>query len=205
MFHAIDRQTFAKQLVQGGARVADAPCYFTQFGCDQSAAVHYDYDPAKAKALLAAAGFPNGFDTELVDGNLLTSWTGAIQGYLAAVGIRAKITPLQSAAANTRIQSGDAPMDMGSWGSSSINDVSAFLPFFFTGSTFDQAQDSELKALLMKGGSVNDPAERKQAYSAAIKRISEQDYMLPIATYTTTYAFSKQLNFTPWADEMPRF
>jgi peptide/nickel transport system substrate-binding protein len=50
IFYAVDRETFAKQLVQGGARVPDGPCYFTQFGCDAAAEVHYGYDPAKAKA-----------------------------------------------------------------------------------------------------------------------------------------------------------
>ena len=34
-------------LVQGGARVPDGPCYFTQFGCDQTVMVKYDYDPGK--------------------------------------------------------------------------------------------------------------------------------------------------------------
>ena len=67
------------------------------------------------------------------------------------------------------------------------------------------AQDAEVKALLIKGGTSNDPKVRQEAYSAAIKRISEQAYVLPIATYTTTYGVSKALNFKPWADEMPRF
>jgi peptide/nickel transport system substrate-binding protein len=66
IIHAIDRQTFTRQLVQGSARVLDAPCYPTQFGCDDDAAVKYDYDPAKAKELLTKSGYPHGFKTEIV-------------------------------------------------------------------------------------------------------------------------------------------
>ena len=52
------------------------------------------------------------------------------------------------------------------------------------------------------------PTTRKSrgiAYSKAIKRITEQAYWVPLHTYVTTYAFSKQLDFTPYADELPRF
>ncbi|MCC7282293.1 MAG: ABC transporter substrate-binding protein, partial [Acetobacteraceae bacterium] len=50
VWHALDLEQIARQLVQGGSRVPAAPCYPTQFGCDQEAAVRYDYNPAKAKA-----------------------------------------------------------------------------------------------------------------------------------------------------------
>ena len=58
IWHAIDRKAIADKLVTGGSRVPQAPCFPPQFGCDAEAAVLYDYDPAKAKQLLAEAGYP---------------------------------------------------------------------------------------------------------------------------------------------------
>jgi peptide/nickel transport system substrate-binding protein len=57
------------------------------------------YDPAKAKRLLAEAGFPNGFDAgeyycDAAYGNL----GEAVMNNLAAVGIKAKLRPLERAA-----------------------------------------------------------------------------------------------------------
>ena len=49
------------------------------------------------------------------------------------------------------------------------------------------------------------PEVRKEAYSAAIKKITEQAYWAPLHTYVTTYGHSKQLDFTPYPDELPRF
>ena len=96
--HAIDRQAIAEKLYQGGARAIDVPCFPSQFGCDATVATHYDYDPAKAKALLAEAGYPNGFNTEIVSFSI-PQIEGAVQNYLKGVGINAKITHLQVAAA----------------------------------------------------------------------------------------------------------
>ena len=204
IIYAIDRETFARQLVQGGARVPDGPCYFTQTGCNLGAEVHYGYDPAKAKALLAEAGYPNGFDTEIVN-SILPQWAGAVQNYLAAVGIRAKVTTLQSAAATVRSEKGDTPMNMTSWGSNSINDISAIMPYFFGGGMDDLAKDPELARMLADASPVADPAARMAAYGVALKRETEQVYWIPLSTSVTVYAFSRQLNFKAYQDEMPRF
>jgi peptide/nickel transport system substrate-binding protein len=202
--YAIDRATIAKQLVQGGSRVLDAACYPTQFGCDQTGVVKYNYDPAHAKQLLTEAGYPNGFDTELVT-YVLPQYNEAIQGYLKAVGINARITQLQVGAAVQRTIDGKTPLDAGTWGSYSVNDVSAILPFFFGGGGNDYARDPEVEHLVDKGGATTDPDERRKDYSAALRRIADQMYWLPLSTYVTTYAFSRQLNFKPYPDELPRF
>ena len=204
IMHAIDRPTMARQFMPGGSRVLDAPCFPTQFGCDQAIAVKYDYDPAKAKALLAEAGYPDGFDTEMT-GYLLPQWQGAIQGYLAAVGIHARVTQLQIGAARQRSIEGRNPLDLGSWGSYSINDASAYLPVFFTFGGLDYSRDPAVRDLLEQGGSNTDPDMRRKAYSEAIRSITEQAYYMPLFTFVTTYATTRTLNFKPYGDELPRF
>jgi peptide/nickel transport system substrate-binding protein len=204
IFYAIDRATMAKQLMQGGSRPLDAPCYPTQFGCDVAAAIHYPFDPAKAKQLLAEAGYPNGFDTELVTPDL-PQWAGAMQGYLKAVGINARLSVLQVGAFVQRSLAGQDPLDLASWGSYSVNDVSAILPNYFTFTGNDYVRDLELKKLVEAGGATVDPDQRRKAYSAAIKLITEKAYWMPMFTHTVTYGFSKQLNFKSYPDELPRF
>lgn len=203
IMHAVDRGTMSRQFMPGG-RVLDAPCYPSQFGCDQEAATRYEYDPAKARALLAEAGYPNGFEIEMV-GYLLPQWQGAIQNYLGAVGIKARLTQLQVAAAIQRSIEGKNPLDLGSWGSYSINDASAFLPYFFAGLGQDYTRDPEVQRLVQEGGEVNDPDQRRKAYTAVFQRISEQAYFMPLYTFVTNYAVSRTLDFKAYRDELPRF
>jgi peptide/nickel transport system substrate-binding protein len=204
IFHAIDRQSIAHNLMQGDSHPVPTPCYPAQFGCDQSAAVIYDYDPGKARALLAEAGFKDGFSTTLVS-NVLPAFNAAIQNQLQAVGIKIDLQQLQDAAVVQKIIGDQAPMNVGSWGSNSVNDVSAIMPYFLGGGGFDYARDPELQAEIAAGGSVEDPEERKKYYSAAIRRATEQAYWLPLFTSVTQYAFVKNLKFTPFPDELPRF
>ncbi|SKA33493.1 peptide/nickel transport system substrate-binding protein [Enhydrobacter aerosaccus] len=206
IWHAVNRKEIADKLVGGGSRVPPAPCFPSQFGCDADAAVKYDYDPAKAKALLAEAGFPNGFETEMLSYVQPTSWGAAIQNYLAAVGIKAKINQLQVAPAIQKAWKGEAPLYFASWGSYSINDVSAILPVMFGKDSLDNySRDPELEKLIAEGGSTSDKAVRSKDYSAAIKIATEKAYWMPVATYVNTYAFAKDLDFKTYPDELPRF
>jgi peptide/nickel transport system substrate-binding protein len=206
IWHAINRKEFADKLVGGGSRVPPAPCFPTQFGCNGDIAVKYDYSPEKAKLLLAEAGYPNGFEIEMVTYVQPTTWPAAIQNYLAAVGIKAKITQLQVAPAIQKAWRSEAPLYFASWGSYSVNDVSAILPVMFgAGQLNNYSKDPELEKLIAEGGNTADKDMRLKAYSKAIEIATSKAYWLPINTYVNTYAFSKQLEMKTYPDELPRF
>ena len=60
MNHAFDRQAIVRDLVNGITKPASQPANPNTFGYNPDVKP-YPYDPAKAKALLTEAGYPNGF------------------------------------------------------------------------------------------------------------------------------------------------
>lgn len=202
--HAIDRATLAAQFMPGGSHVLDIPCFAGEFGCDQTAAVHYSYDPARAKSLLAEAGFPNGVEVDLYS-YLPPIWTGAIQNYLAAAGITARTHTMAAGAVIQLAQQGKLPMAFAGWGGFAVNDVSAFLGYFYTKGSFAMAYDDEVTGLVTEGARILDADRRRSLYARAFHLITERAYFLPLFTYVKTYGFSRQLDFTPFTDDNPRF
>ena len=107
----------------------DVPCFAVEFGCDQSAAVRYPYDPARARALLAEAGYPNGVEVVLTT-YLPNTWVGAIQANLNAAGFTARVQTMTAGAAIQQAQQGKLQMAFAAWGGFAVNDVPALLNYF---------------------------------------------------------------------------
>ncbi|AJY39613.1 ABC transporter substrate-binding protein [Burkholderia humptydooensis] len=202
--YAINRGALAKNLVRGGSQPVYAPCFRTQFGCDTSGVVKYDYNPAKARELLKAAGYPNGFDTDLY-AYREREYAEAMIGDLRKVGINARLHYLQYAALRTAQRSGKTPLTFQAWGSFSVNDASAFVSVYFKGGPDDTAKDAAVEKWLAAADTSNDPAVRKTNYAKALARISEQAYWAPLFSYSTNYAYASALNFNAYPDELPRF
>jgi len=202
--HAVDRQAMVKNLVRGESHVISAACFRSQFGCSEEGIKRYDYDPALAKKLLADAGYADGFDIDIY-AYRERPWVEAIIGYLRAVGIRAKLSYLEYAALRDKNWAGATPLFYMTWGSNSVNDVSAIIGNFFKGSPDDFAHDAELKAWIEAGDTSVDPDVRKANYKKALQRIADEVYWVPTFSYVSNYAFTSDLEFTPDADEVPRF
>ncbi len=201
--HAIDRPALVKNMVGSGSKVANVPCYHTQFGCPQPKQV-WDYDPAKSKRLLAEAGYASGLKLDIVAWRS-REWTEAIVGYLNAVGIQTNVHFGQYTAARQKINDNTTHLVLGDWGSYSINDTSAALNYFFTLTADDLAGDKEVASWLGAAASTNDEAKRKEDYSKAVTRIVDRLYMLPLWSHPVIYAYKKDLAFQSYPDENPRF
>jgi peptide/nickel transport system substrate-binding protein len=199
VMHAIDRAAMVKSIVGEGSRVLNVVCFPTQFGCIDDKAPRYAYDPAKAKHLLAEAGYPNGFDVDLW-GYRDREQLEAIIGYLHAVGIRANLRFVQYAAHRDAVRGNKAAMAVWTWGSFSINDVSAGVSVFHKFSADDTNRDPEVRDLLERGDSSVDPKVRLSAYSKALALIAERAYVVPLYSIPTYYVAAKDLRFAAYPD-----
>lgn len=202
--YAIDKAAIVKNLLGGGAQILDAACYPSQFGCTAEGVARYPYDPAKAKALLAEAGYPKGFSISLYayrDRPLLE----AIIGYLRDVGVAVDLKYMQIATWNPMYAKGELPLAHITWGSLGVNDASASVSRFFGGTAEDYVRDPGLMDILHKADTSTDEDMRKALYKQALDRVAAQAYWVPLFSQVRYYAFNSQLNFKPTADEFPQF
>lgn len=201
--HAIDRQAILKNIVGDGGAILNAICTPSQVGCTQDVPT-YKYDPAQAKKLLAEAGYPNGFDIDIL-AYRERNQTEAIINYLQAVGIRAKLNFLQYAAMRDMIRAGKASITHQPWASNLVNDVSASTPVYFGFGNDDITRDAKVKALLDKGDHTIEAAPRAAAYKEALSIIADKAYAVPLWTLPVYYVANKDLAFKPYPDELTRF
>jgi peptide/nickel transport system substrate-binding protein len=201
--YAINRKGIVDAMMKGTTSVINSACAPMQFGCESNV-TSYAYDPAKAKALLAEAGYPNGFDVDFYayrDRPLAE----AMIGMLAEVGIKGHLNYMQYAALREKRFKEGVPLSFLTWGSNSLADASASTSYFFTLSGEDDARDPEVAALLNKADTTTDTADRKALYGKALSSIADKAYFVPLWLYSTNYVMGKDVSFTPTPDEVVRF
>lgn len=201
--HAIDRQAIVDALVKGSSEVINSGCAPIQFGCETDVAT-YDYDPEKARELLAEAGYPDGFTIEFY-AYRDRPYAEAIMGFLNEVGITTNFNYLQYSALREARTKDEVPISFQTWGSYSLADVAAITGEFFNGGDLDDAQDAEVVDWVEKAGSTTDREEREALYSKVHNKIADEAYWVPLWTYNVNYVLSKELSFTPTDDEVIRF
>jgi peptide/nickel transport system substrate-binding protein len=202
--HAIDRATIARALQGPGARLQNTECFRTQFGCTDEGAPRYDYDPVKARALLAEAGLPNGFPLDLYYSNL-PDQAEAVANYLRVVGIDVHLRRLQTGALVAAMRAGRTPaVFLGSSVAGADVGVVLLRNHGLTG--YDMNHDTEIRDLLVRGNSVLDEAERRKAYAEALRLISERAYAIELYTVVNYSVAAKDLVVLPHpGNALPRF
>ncbi|KAF0107553.1 MAG: dppA [Anaerolineaceae bacterium] len=185
----IDRQRIVDTFYPAGSEAAShfTPCAIPN-GCVGDA--WYEFDPVAAKALLAEAGYPDGFTTKLY-------YRDVVRGYLPQVGnvaqdiqaqllenlnINAEIVVMESGSFIEASGSGQLEgFHLLGWGADYPH-VTNFLDYHFGkdvkqfGATFPEIYDN-----LIAGGQIGIPADAEAYYVAANNAIREFVPMVPIA------------------------
>lgn len=153
----------------------------------------YPYDPERAKALLAEAGYPDGFSTTIwtrPSGSLLNPnpSLGAqlLQADLAKIGIKASISVVEWGELIRRAKAGEHDLLFMGWAGDNGDPDNFLTPQFAcsavkTGTNFARFCDRELDQWIAKGRQLSDQAARSKLYEQAQARISEQALWLPLA------------------------
>lgn len=205
VIHAIDRESMVKNLVKGNSQVINGVCTPLQTSCLDDQIKKYDFNPAKARQLLADAGYPNGFDTEIWSYRE-RHYTEAVIANLRAVGIRARLQWTRYPTLRTKLHKSEGVVfAFITFEGASIRDASVVTDYFFTNGPEDYARDPKLQEMLEKARYAGVQADRDRLYTEALNYIADEAYWAPMFTYPYSYAWTKDLNFTIPPDGLPRF
>jgi peptide/nickel transport system substrate-binding protein len=202
--YAVDVNAIVKSLYFGyGTRLATVVDKGA-LGYDPSVPA-YPFDPTKAKALLAEAGFPNGFETEF------DSFTGsiadhskpaeAIVGYLQKAGVKAKQNVFEFAAFGPRrVQNRTAPLFIYSIGDAYL-EPSWVLRWLTQGGLGMHYKNAKLDEMLTRIEATDDPKKRAPQYGDVQKLVRDEAPFIFLYQADGVFGMSTRIDYTPRPDE----
>ncbi len=209
VWYAIDREAIINTVLKGHAKITNTAVNPFQFGYDSSLK-GYEYNPEKAKSLLKEAGYPDGFEIDLWEGESeQDAYNQAAMGYLAKVGIKVNLKDYRANLGQLiTLRNSGKITGIGNyaWGNYNIFDADAILAaWFLSADPKCYNPDPELENWLTEARLSVDQELRKELYRKAQQRINEQVYWIPICAFHNIHGANKNLNYKIGIDDVPRF
>jgi peptide/nickel transport system substrate-binding protein len=196
MIHALDIDSMVKDLLPGIGLRGTAPIPPTVFG--YAAQTPYAYDVAKAKALLAEAGKPNGFETSFIwyagAGPQDRELGQAMVAYWNAIGVKVKVAEQERATWLDNLIKLNWDMDF------QTNAVTTGDADFTLGRLYHSRanrngyKNEALDKILDDAAAATDQAKRKDLYAQANKIIWDDAVGIFPFDLLATFAYRKSLD-----------
>jgi peptide/nickel transport system substrate-binding protein len=203
---AIDRAEVVQGIFGGLAEPAPVPMglswAFKDIGFKPGPEMQYQYDPARAKKLLAEAGLAGGFPLDVYAFQLTGFPEGkaaaeAIAGYWEKVGIKTKLIPVDYPAFRKNWVDRKTPGSIGyfnianrSWiGAYALLEKMAYSP----SKPNDTANDPEIDGMIAQVMKQTDPQKINQLMRNIYTRLRSEHLGVPVAYLHSAYATSKTL------------
>ncbi|NLF74373.1 MAG: peptide ABC transporter substrate-binding protein [Chloroflexi bacterium] len=211
----IDRQRIVDNFYPAGSIVATQFMPPVIFGYTPEVA-WYDFDPEAARALLAEAGYPDGFEITLNYRDVFRSYLPEpgrvaedIQAQLAEnLNVTVNIEVMESGAFIDASDAGELAFYLLGWGAD-YPDATNFLDYHFGLGASDQFGDTfeSITTPLRAAAQIADPAARLALYVEANQAIKDNVPMIPVAHGASATAFKATVegaHASPLGNEMFR-
>ncbi len=197
--YAINRDEIAQTAFHGAATPFLVPYATTSWAYAADLETYYTYDPEKAKALLAEAGYPDGFSVQMLIRGTSGPHLDQAQVYqqqLAAIGIDMELVPTElpqywpqlydSKFAIVSHATGDATVDA----SGLFEGAACCRPFRNFFGVQDRTDDwfLEYEDVIFQARELTDRTERAALYHRALEILLEQAWTIPTVWNQEVYA-----------------
>jgi dipeptide transport system substrate-binding protein len=204
---AVNKDAILKAVYQGNGQVAKNPIPPILWSYND-AVKDYPYDPAKAKQLLAQAGFPNGFETELwylpvtrpynPDGKRVGE---LIQADWEKIGVKTKLVTYEWAEYRKRSKAGEHVAVMFGWSGDNGDPDNFFTPLLGCDAVKGGGNNArwchkEFNDLIVKAAATPKQSDRAKLYQQAQVIFKEEAPWITLA---------HSLRFTPVRKEVKGF
>jgi len=197
--YAVDKELILKEILKGKGEVLQGQLLTSNTFGHNPAVKARAFDPARAKKLLAEAGYPNGFSTSIstMSGRYLSDVdiANAVSGMLNDVGVKVSINVMEPGIFLKNLGSPArelGPIYMIGWYSFGDAD---FAMTWYTGSNRRTAwTNAEFDKLFSTARSTNDAAGRKAAYARMGEILHAENPSMFLFGVPTIYGVSKKLS-----------
>jgi peptide/nickel transport system substrate-binding protein len=194
--YGVDRALIKAALFNDRGILAAGPISPRTFGADLSLQP-YPYDVEKAKALLAEAGYPDGFEIRMSYPTNMTQiqeQAQAIASDLEKIGLKVTLDPLDRAVMSERYKNRELEMYIYWWDDNPEPDRYMY-SLFHSNSRDYYYKNASNDALLDKGRSTLDRDDRVKIYNEIDSNLYEEAPWLYLYIIPETYAVAPSVDY----------